>query len=82
MSAPTNAKPAINPANMVTTKKEKKEHRLVVAPPSMKPGGTMPPPLSKNGVLSGSAEEEFTFTSLVSSISALSPWAEARGPRS
>ena len=77
MSAP-NVKPAINPANKVTAQRDKKEYRLVVAPPSMKPGGTMPPPLSKNGVLSGSAEEEFTFNSLVSSISQLSPWAEVR----
>ena len=79
MAANGVAKPAINAANKITTKVDKKEYRLVVAPPSMRPGGFMPPPLSKNGVDgSGTQEEEFTFNSLVSSISQLSPWAEVR----
>lgn len=75
MSA-TNMKPPISASNQVP-KKEKKEYTLVVAPPSVKPGGVMPPPQSKGGVEgTGISNEEFTFNSLVSSISALSPWAE------
>lgn len=76
MSSTMNAKPTIAPANQRNTK-EKKEHRLVVAPPSLRPGGIMPPPQSKGGQDgTGAGGEEFTFNSLVSTISSLSPWAE------
>lgn len=78
MSSTMNAKPTIAPQNQKMNK-EKKEHRLVVAPPTLRPGGVMPPPQSKNGQDgTGVGTEEFTFNSLVSSISSLSPWAEVR----
>ena len=64
-------------ATNAKAKPKKGQHYLVGDGPSVRPGGVMVPPESKNAGAAAQKEEDF---SLMGAIASLSPWAVVRQP--